>query len=406
MGFFNSSKQSSGTTTVVPPEIMARVSVMSDHMAEVGAPPSDIDEPLRVTTSIPLGAIEMPHGPFSAENPALASAPTTNVQPVSQESVESSPFLQTLAPEALIVTEKVKPQVESPMFLSDKKQAIPFGFGQTSNLPPALTLSQVPKNEKKENNLVLQDSYASSGQKTWWMLAIFLVFLLVSLGGAYYYFYVYGGKSQDGLGDMNTQPAPVVPTPEKNKPDFDFSLISPNYLSVNVETVSAEGLRAQLEGIGSKMKLAHITTPVEFFVTDQTNTPVAFSRFVVLMGLKLPQNVVSTTEEKFSLFLFNDQGKSRVGLRISLKDGKIAPELLKKAEIDFPVVFQNLFLESKVVLQKKYLYKESSYNGIKIRYVNISEPEMLSVDYSVDGNSWFVGTSKNSLRALLDAQKK
>jgi hypothetical protein len=124
------------------------------------------------------------------------------------------------------------------------------------------------------------------------------------------------------------------------------------------------------------------------------------------MGLKLPQNVVSTTEEKFSLFLFNDQGKSRVGLRISLKDGKIAPELLKKAEIDFPVVFQNLFLESKVVLQKKYLYKESSYNGIKIRYVNISEPEMLSVDYSVDGNSWFVGTSKNSLRALLDAQKK
>ncbi len=153
---------------------MARVSVMSDHMAEVGAPPSDIDEPLRVTTSIPLGAIEMPHGPFSAENPALASAPTTNVQPVSQESVESSPFLQTLAPEALIVTEKVKPQVESPMFLSDKKQAIPFGFGQTSNLPPALTLSQVPKNEKKENNLVLQDSYASSGQKTWWMLAIFL----------------------------------------------------------------------------------------------------------------------------------------------------------------------------------------------------------------------------------------
>ena len=93
-------------------------------------------------------------------------------------------------------------------------------------------------------------------------------------------------------------------------------------------------------------------------------------------------------------------------MRISLKDGKIAPELMKKAEIDFPVVFQNLFLESKVVLQKKYLYKESSYNGIKIRYVNISEPEMLSVDYSVDGNSWFVGTSKNSLRALLDAQKK
>jgi hypothetical protein len=194
--------------------------------------------------------------------------------------------------------------------------------------------------------------------------------------------------------------------PEDEKPAFEFSLVSPNYLSVNVETVSAGEFRAQLEGIGGKMKSAHIATPVEFFVTDQTNTPIAFSRFVVLVGLKLPANVVSMTEEKFSLFLFNDQDRTRIGLRISLKGNRATGEVLKKAETDFPSIFQNFFLESKVVPQKRYVYKESLYNDMRIRYVNISEADTLSLDYSVDGNNWFIGTSKNTLRAIWDAQKK
>lgn len=407
MSFLNAfSKQPNKTSVVVPPEIAARISVMSDHVTEAGTPSSD-DTLHETAPPIPLGATEMPHGPFSAEDPMLANAPTTRVQPVSQESAESSPFLQTLAPESLQVTQKVKPQVESPMFLTEKSQVPQFGFGQAQSFSQSSPVSnEIQKGKSEEKKIVFQDNPSVSSQKSWWALSFFLLVLLSALGGAYYYFYIYSVKLNDSTDHSGLQSVSTPVAPEDEKPAFEFSLVSPNYLSVNVETVSAGEFRAQLEGIGGKMKSAHIATPVEFFVTDQTNTPIAFSRFVVLIGLKLPANVVSMTEEKFSLFLFNDQDRTRIGLRISLKGNRATGEVLKKAETDFPSIFQNFFLGSKVIPQKKYVFKESLYNDMKIRYVNISEADILSLDYSVDGNSWLVGTSKNTLRAIWDAQKK
>ncbi len=410
MSFFNSSKQSNRVVLAVPPEIMARISVMNDHMVDTNISLSDTDESLHAAPpSIPLGATMVPHGPFSAEDPSLVGGPTVSVQPVSQESVDSSPFLQTLAPEALLISEKVKPQVESPMFLTDKQQSTGFGFSQTPNFPQVPAFNQAESNAVSGNSgLIFRDTDTNqepSSQKTWWMLGVFLIFLFGSLGGAYYYFYFYSGKSQSTSAGVNHQSAPIAGT-ETSNPDFDFSLTSPNYLSVNVETISTEEFRSQLEAISAKMKLAHIGTPVEFLITDQTNTPVAFSRFVALFGLKISQNIVSMTEENFSLYLVLDKDKSRVALRVSLKDGNAVPEVLKKSEADFPLVFQNIFLESKIIVQKKYSFKESVYNGLKIRYVNLSEPELLSLDYVVQGTNWYIGTSKESMRTLLDAQKK
>jgi hypothetical protein len=385
---------------------MARVSVMSDHMAEVGRPPSDTDDGFPAPPPIPSGATGVPHGPFSAESPELLSAPTTTVQPVPQTPVESSPFLQALPPESLLASQEVKPQIETPLFLNDKKPANQVGMAEPSSLPRAVTLNQASKNAPEEKKIFLRDPALPSSQKPWGMLGIFLLFLCASLGGAYYYFYVYS-ETQSGLAEHRDADLPlVVEEEEKDPSDFAFSVTMPNYLSVNVETLSAEGLRTQLTAIGTQMQLAHIETPVEFLVTDQNNSPIAFARFVALIGLKLPQNVVSMTEEEFSLFVFSDQGHSRVGLSISLKNTKTALETLKKAEVDFPVLFQSLFLESKSFPPKKYVFKESLHNGTKIRYANISEPDFISIDYAVEGNRWFLGTSKQSLRAVLDEWKK
>lgn len=405
MGFLNTfPKKSSNVSVAIPPEVAARISVMSDHMAAADMSISD-DVTLHEPVSIPIGALEMPHGPFSAEDPGLANVPTTNVQPVSQASVESSPFLQDLTPESLSVSQKVKPQVESPMFLTEKNQEKQFGFGQAKNFSQVSLSDATQQSEKKQTILLREDNPVPS-QKPWWMLGIFLVIILAALGGAYYYFYVYSVKLNDAANHTIPQPTTVVSVPDSEKPTFEFSLVSPNYLPVNVETISIGEFRSQLEEIGIKMKSAHITTPVEFFITDKTNTPVAFSRFVILVGLKLPENVVSMTEERFSLFLFDDQGRSRVGLRISLKGDKTTEETLKKAEVEFPFIFQNLFLESKMVPQKKYVFRESLHNGLKIRYANISVADALAIDYSLDGNNWFLATSKNTLRAVLDTRKK
>ena len=168
-----------------------------------------------------------------------------------------------------MVEQKIKPQVESPLFLTEKNQTEQFGFGQAQSFSQGLATSGVLKNEKEQKSVVFKDVARAPSHKSGWVLGIFLILLLSALGGAYYYFYVYstklGGPSDHAV-PQPMQPVSVIPNDEK--PAFEFSLVSPNYLSVNVETVSAAGLRAQLGGIGAELKLLIIPRSGEVVVDD------------------------------------------------------------------------------------------------------------------------------------------
>ena len=137
----------------------------------------------------------------------------------------------------------------------------------------------------------------------------------------------------------------------------------------------------------------------------RSNNPIAFSRFSYIMGLSLNQDLLSLLDESFSIFVYSDNGKPHFGLLLSLKDASSGVESIKKQEASIPSGFSELLYENMAVL-KNVTFRSGEYNGAPIRFVNIDAGANYSFDYSVQGKEWYIGTSKDTLRAILDQKKK
>lgn len=408
MGLFGSSSEKNENARQIPPEILARISVLGDH-----APIHQAKEPEKIgsDTSIPSVATPAPHGPSESFSQGPVNAPemTRQAAPptfaVSPEVAESSPFLQELSPQELVVSKKEAGGIEPPMFLSEKINQNQFGFGQNAQT----NFSNRTVSLASDRNISFSDTQSSSSShRAIWIFSFFFLLLILGLAGAYYFLYIYSVQT-------------VVQSPTKNGGDStidtkagdgeermqsEFSLDSPNYLPLNVETVSAEDIQTRIQKIGETLKNAGITKPVEFFVTDQSNTPIAFSRFALLSGMKFPDEVISLTDETFSLFVYEDQGMTRVGLRISLQKNDAPAAVFKKNESVFPFAMQSMFFKKNIPPLKKSLFKEGSYRGIPVRYSNIPGVDALSIDYAVLDGEWYIGTSKDTVRGMLDQKIK
>ena len=384
----------------VPAEIVARVHVMGDTSDEPLVLGGDLGE----KSPIPSVSSPFPHGPFQAVVPQPPEAIPEQV--VSQVAADSSPFLKELPQAELLVEKKKSLSVEPPLFLTKESQQSTFGFGQTRSIGTKNTTVQEPIKKPIEfheaattSNLVLEEP-SHSGGHVGWVIGGILMSILLALGGAYYYLYIRPERIV-----FNEPSAPSIPEIPGIVTTGGLSLVSPNYLPLNIETVTSADIRAQIRSTGDKVLQAGINTPVEFFVTDQNNTAIAFSRFVVLIDLKLPADIISLTDEKFSVYFVNDQGKSRIGFKIQLKSGSNNEGILKKAEGNFPLIFQGLFSETNISVPKKSLFKQSVYRDVPIRFNNVTGATNLSIDYALRENQWYIATSKDSMRAILDTIK-
>ena len=402
MGLFSSQKKQDDSI-VVPPEIAARVRVMNDDLSQAG---DYLDTPSEPAV-IPSSAISAPHGPFaeSIPKPTETSTAPSPVLAVSETAAQSSPFLKSLPKEELVVSRKEKISPEPPMFFSQKdQQNNPFGFSQSVPFQNSNAIFGTEKSPVSFSDTVPKVPEASK-HTAWWVFAILLIVFLSALGGAYYYLYTY--LAQKPVEDITPEKQEITPVAsDTNQSTNDFSLSSPNYLPLNIETVSASDILTQIQNMSERVRLSGVTQPIEFLVTDQTNTPIAFSRFILLSGLKLPESSVNLTDEMFSMYFFNDQGNVRVGFRIHLKSAETSAQIIRKVEGDLPIGFQGIFFAPNVPIAKKALFKQSLYNGIVIRYSNLVGATNLSIDYAITQGDWYIGTSKNTLRSLLDLKKK
>lgn len=253
----------------------------------------------------------------------------------------------------------------------------------------------------------------SQRRKNVFSIGIFVVAIILMIsGGAYYYFFMRGEKGGETapLEEM----VPVVPEavviPQKELP---YALDKPNYLSMSVETVSPLDIKNVLSSASSRIKDASISQPIEFLVTDQNNNPLAFSRFAFLLKLDINPDLLALVDETFSLYAYNDAGNMRLGLDLTLKDASAVISVLSKIEGTLPYAFQALLLEPGITVPKSVVFKSNVYNpsglpgkDFAVRYANIDTVQNISLDYVVAGNHWYLGLSKNTLRAILDATAK
>lgn len=222
------------------------------------------------------------------------------------------------------------------MNVTDKK-----ADAYTLAVPPLRAVAQGKPSEQKD---VKKDSFSTvlktfsrsqspqeQGNRLFIIGIAVVTLCLISLGVYYYFFVVKKNVTPVVTPEQTVEPASpesiVVPS---NKPIY--ALDKPNYLSVNTEAISPEEIQKTLSRVASRIKEAGISQSVEFLVTDQNNTPVAFSRFATLLKIALPQELLSRVNESFFLSLYNDAGFMRVGLNLIMNDQVIFLPALSRIE--------------------------------------------------------------------------
>ncbi|TXH07049.1 MAG: hypothetical protein E6Q06_03920 [Candidatus Moraniibacteriota bacterium] len=176
----------------------------------------------------------------------------------------------------------------------------------------------------------------------------------------------------------------------------------PNILSFDTETVTAEQIQSALLQAGDLIRKDSLSGPIEFLVRDQKLNPLALSRFAYLAKLNVSADLLSTLDESFSLYIFMDSGRPRIVLVASIKDIPAFEAGLKKNEKDLALAVAPLFLDVTTAPKTNLTFRDGSYLGRPVRFANIDPALGLSVDYAVRDQQWVLGTSKDSLRSVLD----
>ncbi len=341
MSFFSQqSKNEIRGTAGIPPEILRAVSVMGD-----------------------------------TENPVLSKGEAKESLPPNAAS--ASPFLSDTSSGSTDVA-SIKPPVAS----------VPASWSPAASVPSRLLSSQ-------ESGLKITEIH----RKKWLFLALGGIIVALMGGGAWYFMKTAPAEKEE-VKEVPLPPSPpvvsLIVTPEP-----PFALDAPNYFPLDTETITAQALKQLLDQAAVRIIAAGVTQPVEFLPTDKNNNPLAFSRFAYLMGLDLSQELLETLGESFSLFLYTDQGKVHLGLRLTFVNGTTGSGLVRKEENKLPLLFRNLLFEG-VALPKEILFRSGVYQTESVRFVNIDVTQNISFDYVLRSSEWLIGTSKETLRALVD----
>lgn len=344
---------------------------------------------------------------FSAEKPsnAVESTPQTVVPSVSPQvdgiGKTSSP------PEKLPVTDVVPPSSENQVLSSEVTSATE-ALSQSTQQPEA---TPVVVNTEAEVQPVSPRALLKNLLLTyrWWLMGIGVAIIALLLTWFGWRWYQAKQAANQTVSETTSVPEPnptPAPTPEPTpvEPVTPHYLTNqPNLLSLDTETITTDAIKAQLLQIALSIQNDNLHQPVEFLIRDQKLNPLAFSRFAYLLQLGLPTDLVAALDEDFSLYFVMDQVRPRVGLKVKIKSSEAFTSALQASEATLPAALEPIFLDTTTAPKTNLAFRSGLYHDQPVRFVNVDSALGLSVDYAVHEGLWFVGTSQNTLRALLDA---
>jgi len=280
---------------------------------------------------------------------------------------------------------------------------------------PIQTSQNVEKNIKTEpieNMVEPKKLHTPDGKNLYRILFSIVVLSIISIVGIGFY-YVYTStktikQAEDpispGVENKTTSPnleteAPVVINPLESK----YSSENPNFLSIDSSTISSEQLKNKLIEIAEEIKKLPVSKIYEFIVVDKNNNPITLKTFNESSKLTLSPAIIKKLDQDFSLFFYNDNGNTRLGIRIKTlaSNKKSLFEDLKLQEKTLPedisVLFLGLTREDK---QTEFTTSKYDTSNETVRYLNINSGKTLSIDYMVTENNLIIGTSKETLRKI------
>jgi len=260
-------------------------------------------------------------------------------------------------------------------------------------------LSQNPPAEEKKGEVKPAEKIKKEANWEKVILAGIVCFLLLAFGAGGYYYWISREKKQAGETTIELPPPPKEEL-------ITFSIENPNYLPLDIDNSDSTKIKETIKKYVTKVSDSGSLTPVEFIVTDLKNNPIGFSAFASKIGINFSQELISAlnTELKFSLFIYNDNQKTRLGLAIdSLDDYKLKKALFQE-EADLVKELEPLFLDVPHNSEVKN-FSSSSYENTEIRFNNLTPFGELTVDYAIFQNKLVVGTTKITIRSIIDYMK-
>jgi hypothetical protein len=219
-----------------------------------------------------------------------------------------------------------------------------------------------------------------------------VIFLLFAAAAGGYYFWM--NKKSITVVPENIVTPPVQPT---------LALDKPNYLNIDATGTENINLVSTIDKYVQEVNNEKPSTPVEFLVVDNQNNPIPFKDFALKSNISLPDGVTNLLKDNFSLFIYIDEGKPRIGLAVDSNDliGADLKKALTESEPDMISAMEPLYLTGPVALNND-LFNTSYYGGAEIRFKNIESPEVLSLDYTIFRDKLIIGTSKMTTRSIID----
>jgi hypothetical protein len=261
------------------------------------------------------------------------------------------------------------------------------------------TIPNNPVNQLEERN-------SSSLKKIIWIAAIIVV--CGSFVGGYYFLSSNRQVVENNKSETNTQESNKVANEESKKEETTNIESIPkylsdkaNYLTIDMENPSYDNFKKAVLDVSSEIASSGTKEPVEFIVTNNEHTPVYFSIFKTISGIKLSDNLMKTLGDNFSLFVYHDSGKLRLSLAIDVTDQAKAATLIKTEEAGLFNALSSLIFEEISAPKGKFEFKDNNYKGVNIRYLNLND-KFSSVDYAFSGNKLIFGFSKESMLTTLD----
>ena len=255
----------------------------------------------------------------------------------------------------------------------------------------------------------IQTPAENKGEKI--IVAVILLLIIISLTGGGYYFWATKRDASEQTIEVSitedattkvTQQQPQTENPVIIDPISEkYSLEKPNLLTINTNTVTPLEIKSLFIKIGEEVKKINPPKPLEFILVDENNNPIAFSRFITLAKIELPKTLVSNFDETFSLFYYFDNSFVKTGLQIDSKSKVATTSEMKNAEKNIIQALDILYLENKFAPQNP-AFNNGTYKSFQIRYFNIDQATQASFDYTVTENYLIIGTSKDTLRSIVE----
>lgn len=229
---------------------------------------------------------------------------------------------------------------------------------------------------------------------------VIVLILIVLGGGVYYYMTQIASKGEEvAVEEPTTSEEESAEIVEEAEP-MEYSLAMPNYLTIDTENQTRQELYSKIENVMNQLP-AMETEVYEFVVTTEDYSQIDYDKFSDFTGLDLGPQITLNLSNEFSLFL--DARNSKIGIAIKIDEGKgmMLSNELEANENNLLTNTQALFLE-KFIPDPSKTFSDSQYSDIDIRYVNFDEMTGASIDYAIIDNYFVVGTSKDTMRSIID----